>query len=71
LVVVPGISVNYNSIKGLPEALANPDTLVSSIYSYDTCNRVFPFIEKLSKGAAIFTQPMGMVKCAGAPQKIM
>lgn len=71
LVVVPGISVNFNSIKGLPEALANPDALVSSIYSYDTCNKVFPSIKKLQKGAAIFTQPTGIIKCAGAPQKTM
>lgn len=71
LVVAPGIKLDYDSIKGLPEALADPEALVSSIYSYDTCNKVFPSIEKLKKGAAIFTQPAGIVKCAGAPQKIM
>ncbi|OAL46962.1 sulfide,quinone oxidoreductase/flavo-binding protein [Pyrenochaeta sp. DS3sAY3a] len=71
LVVVPGISINYDSIKGLPEALANPDSLVSSTYGYDTCSKVFPSIEKFKKGTAIFTQPAGVVKCAGGPQKIM
>jgi len=71
LVVVPGIHINYNSIKGLPEALANPDAPVSSIYGYDTCAKVFPTIKKLQRGQAIFTQPTGIVKCAGAPQKIM
>ena len=71
LVVAPGISVNFNSVKGLPEALANPDALVSSIYSYDTCSKVFPSVEKLKKGVALFTQPAGVIKCAGAPQKIM
>lgn len=71
LIVVPGISINYNSIKGLPEALANPDSLVSSIYGYDTCDKVFGTIQKLRKGDAIFTQPTGIIKCAGAPQKIM
>lgn len=71
LVVAPGIKLDYDSIKGLPEALADPDALVSSIYSYDNCSKVFPSIEKLNKGDAIFTQPAGIVKCAGAPQKIM
>lgn len=71
LVVVPGIHVNFGSIKGLPEALARPDSLVSSIYGYDTCDKVFPTIKKLQKGVAIFTQPTGVLKCAGAPQKIM
>lgn len=71
LIVCPGIKIKYDQIKGLPEALANPDAMVSSIYGYDTCDKVFPNIEKLSKGKAIFTQPVGMVKCAGAPQKIM
>lgn len=71
LVVAPGLSVNYGSVKGLSEALADPDSLVSSIYGYDTCNKVFPTIEKLKSGVAIFTQPAGVIKCAGAPQKIM
>ncbi|KKY25636.1 putative sulfide quinone reductase [Diplodia seriata] len=71
LVVAPGIHVNFNSIKGLPDALANPDSLVSSIYGYDHCDKVFGTIEKLKKGTAIFSQPAGVLKCAGAPQKIM
>lgn len=71
LVVAPGISINYDSIKGLPEALANPEALVSSTYGYDTCDKVFRTIQKLRKGTAIFTQPCGVMKCAGAPQKIM
>jgi NADPH-dependent 2,4-dienoyl-CoA reductase/sulfur reductase-like enzyme len=71
LVVVPGINIEYDKIKGLPEALAAPDSLVSSIYGYDTCDKVFRTIQKLQNGIAIFTQPTGVVKCAGAPQKIM
>ncbi len=71
LVVVPGINIDYTSIRGLPEALANPDSLVSTTYGYNTCQKVFGTIEKLQKGVAIFTQPTGIVKCAGAPQKIM
>lgn len=71
LVVAPGIKVYFDSIKGLPEALADPKSLVSTIYGYDTCDKAFKSIEKLQKGNAIFTQPAGVLKCAGAPQKIM
>ncbi|THV51645.1 hypothetical protein BGAL_0103g00040 [Botrytis galanthina] len=71
LVVAPGITVDVGSVKGLSEALGNPDSLVSSIYNYDTCDKVFGTIQKLQKGKAIFTQPAGVIKCAGAPQKIM
>lgn len=71
LVVVPGIKINYGSIKGLPEALADPESPVSSIYGYETCEKVFGTIKKLHEGDAIFTQPTGVIKCAGAPQKIM
>ncbi|KAA8568277.1 hypothetical protein EYC84_007313 [Monilinia fructicola] len=71
LVVAPGITVDVGSVKGLSEALDNPDSLVSSIYNYDHCDKVFRTIQKLKKGKAIFTQPAGVIKCAGAPQKIM
>ncbi|KAM0322254.1 hypothetical protein ACHAQA_009542 [Verticillium albo-atrum] len=71
LVVVPGIHIDYTSIKGLPEALADPRSLVSSTYGYDTCSKVFGTVQKLERGDAIFTQPSGVVKCAGAPQKMM
>ncbi len=71
LVVCPGIHIDYTSIKGLSEALADPKSLVSSTYGYDTCDKVFPTVKKLSSGNAIFSQPAGVIKCAGAPQKIM
>lgn len=71
LVVVPGIKVDTNSVKGLSEALADQDAPVSSIYQYDTCDKAFRTIQKLDRGTALFTQPAGIVKCAGAPQKIM
>lgn len=71
LIVAPGIKIDYGSIEGLPEALADPNSLVSSIYGYDTCDKVFRTVEKLKEGTAIFTQPTGLIKCAGAPQKVM
>jgi NADPH-dependent 2,4-dienoyl-CoA reductase/sulfur reductase-like enzyme len=71
LVVAPGITVDHGSVKGLPEALANPDAPVSTIYDYNYCDKAFHSIQKFKKGNALFTQPAGVVKCAGAPQKIM
>ncbi|CAO2657785.1 Nn.00g039110.m01.CDS01 [Neocucurbitaria sp. VM-36] len=71
LVVAPGIKVDIESVKGLPEALANQDALVSTIYDYNYCDKAFRSIQKFNKGEALFTQPAGVVKCAGAPQKIM
>lgn len=71
LVVAPGVKVDFNSVKGLPEALADEARNVSSIYGYDSVDKVYRTIERTSKGNAIFTQPAGAIKCAGAPQKIM
>lgn len=71
LVVVPGLALNWGAIKGLESALADKASPVSSIYGYDSVSKVFGTIQKLEKGNAIFTQPAGVIKCAGAPQKIM
>ncbi|KAK1830937.1 putative Sulfide:quinone oxidoreductase mitochondrial precursor [Podospora conica] len=71
LVVAPGIKVDFGTIKGLPEALKEPSAPVSSIYSYDTCDKADRTIKALTSGAALFTQPAGVIKCAGAPQKVM
>nr|GAT58720.1 predicted protein [Mycena chlorophos] len=71
LVVAAGIQINWDAIKGLPNALMNPTSGVSSIYSYETCDKTRSDIEALRSGKAIFTQPAGVIKCAGAPQKIM
>lgn len=71
LIVAPGVHVDYDSVKGLNSALSDPEAPVSSIYNYDYCDKAFRSIQKFEKGNAIFTQPAGVVKCAGAPQKIM
>lgn len=71
LVVATGLQINWNAIQGLPQALSDLTSGVSSIYSYDTCDKVWADIESLRSGNAVFTQPAGFVKCAGAPQKIM
>lgn len=88
LVVAPGLQINWKAISGLSEALLNPSSGVSSIYSFESCDKAWSDIEGLRNGHAIFTQvrftpntsleiimiisqPAGVIKCAGAPQKIM
>ncbi|TBU50693.1 FAD/NAD(P)-binding domain-containing protein [Dichomitus squalens] len=71
LVVATGLQTNWSSIPGLEKALADPSSGVSSIYSYNTADKVWRDIDALRSGKAIFTQPAGVIKCAGAPQKIM
>lgn len=65
LIVAAGLQINWNAIKGLPEALIDSTSGVSSIYSYDTCSKTATDIEALRSGKAIFTQPAGVIKCAG------
>lgn len=71
LIVAPGITLDYSSIKGFAEALAEPNAKVSTVYSYDFCDKACETIKNFEKGTAIFTQPAGVIKCAGAPQKVM
>jgi len=71
LVVSAGLQINWGNIQGLTQALADPNSGVSSIYGYDTCDKVWDDIEAIRTGKALFTQPAGVIKCAGAPQKIM
>jgi len=71
LVVAAGLQINWGAISGLQQALADPNSGVSSIYGYDTCDKTWDDIESIRTGKALFTQPAGVIKCAGAPQKIM
>ncbi|KIM84288.1 hypothetical protein PILCRDRAFT_818628, partial [Piloderma croceum F 1598] len=70
LVLSAGLKIGRNAIPGLSKALADPTSGVSSIYSYDTCDKVWNDIEALRMDQPIFTQPAGIIKCPGAPQKI-
>ncbi len=65
LVVAAGLKINWDAIPGLSSALASPTSGVSSIYSYDTCDKAWRDIDALRNGKAIFTQPAGVIKCAG------
>ncbi|KAI9636071.1 uncharacterized protein MKK02DRAFT_33349 [Dioszegia hungarica] len=71
LVVAAGLQINYDKVAGLTEALSDAQSKVATIYSYETADKTWHLIREFDgKGEAIFTQPFGPVKCAGAPQKI-
>ncbi|KAE9384504.1 hypothetical protein BT96DRAFT_751516, partial [Gymnopus androsaceus JB14] len=71
LVVATGLQINWNGIQGLSQALVDSGSGVSSIYSYDTCDKVWNDIEGLRNGNAVFTQPAGVVKCAGGKHQLL
>ncbi|KAI0380684.1 FAD/NAD(P)-binding domain-containing protein [Hypomontagnella monticulosa] len=71
LIVAPGLETNFAGVSGLEQALQDPTSQVSSIYSEKTVEQVWRNIQAFKKGPAIFTQPAGIIKCAGAPQKVM
>lgn len=52
------------------EALQDPKSSVSTIYTPEHAEKVFSDIQKFKSGEAIFTYPKSQVKCPGAPQKI-
>ena len=61
----------HTKIKGLPEALEDPDSWVTSNYSSKTAPKTFEYLKRFKGGNAIFTFPPMPIKCPGAPQKIM
>ena len=68
LVMAPGIQLDWEKVPGMAEALRSP--FVSSNYSIDFAPKTWDRIRQLRSGTAVFTQPAGLIKCAGAPQKI-
>ncbi len=69
LVVAAGIQLNWGAIKGLPEALGKNG--VTSNYRFDLAPYTWELVQNFKGGNAVFTQPAGAIKCAGAPQKAM
>jgi len=79
LVIAPGIELKFDAIHGLREALDDPQSCVSTVYSYEHLAKTAyiiwhennPLDPRPKPIRAVFTQPVGQIKCAGAPQKIM
>jgi len=69
MVVCPGIQLNWIKIKGFKETLGKNN--VSSNYSFDMAPYTWEMIKNFKGGTAVFTNPVGPVKCGGAPHKIM
>lgn len=68
LVVAPGLQINWDAIPGLRESTGNNG--VCSNYSFETVQSTWDNIRNFQGGTALFTHPVGAVKCGGAPQKI-
>eukprot|EP00095_Tigriopus_kingsejongensis_P008451 maker-scaffold18_size714446-snap-gene-1.15 protein:Tk08451 transcript:maker-scaffold18_size714446-snap-gene-1.15-mRNA-1 annotation:"sulfide:quinone mitochondrial precursor" len=69
LVVAMGLQLNYDQVKGLPEAFETPG--VGSNYDVRYVEKTWKAIQDFKEGNCVFTLPNTPVKCAGAPQKIM
>jgi len=68
LVVATGITLCWEAIKGLPEALGSGG--VCSNYSREHAAYTWECIQGFQGGNAVFTCPPMPIKCPGAPQKI-
>ncbi len=69
LVVCPGLQLNWTAIKGLSKEIVGTHDICSN-YSYETVDSTWQTLQKFRGGAALFTHPLGAVKCGGAPVKI-
>ncbi|WP_330204545.1 FAD/NAD(P)-binding oxidoreductase [Cyanobacterium sp. Dongsha4] len=69
LVVCPGITIDWDKIKGLKENLGKNG--VTTNYMKEYAPYTWETIKNFQGGTAIFTFPAGAIKCPGAPQKIM
>lgn len=69
LVVCPGITIDWDKIKGLKESLGKDG--VTTNYTKENAPYTWETIQNFKGGTAIFTFPAGAIKCPGAPQKIM
>ncbi|KAI8999403.1 flavo-binding protein, variant [Gaertneriomyces semiglobifer] len=68
LVVAPGFALDFDSIRGLKDAIQR--TKIASNYDKDLVTKTAEYLKDFRGGTALFTQPGSPIKCAGAPQKI-
>ncbi len=70
MIVAPGIQLNWDAVKGLPETIGKNG--VTSNYSFKYAPYTYECIKSMKPGmTALFTSPSTPIKCGGAPQKIM
>jgi sulfide:quinone oxidoreductase len=74
LVVASGMQIDWDKVQGLKEGLEKPDSGVVSIYDLnyaDKTAKTFDRVKNLEAPKLLFTMSPTVIKCAGAPQKIM
>ena len=69
LVVALGIRLAWELVDGLEDALGRAE--VGTVYQLASAQGVWDAMRRFRGGKAVFTNPLGLVKCGGAPQKIM
>lgn len=69
LIVAPGLTLNWDGVEGLTDALGKNG--VTSNYRFDLAPYTWSLVQQLKSGRALFTQPPMPIKCAGAPQKAL
>lgn len=69
MVVCPGLQLDWQKISGFKETLGKNN--VTSNYSFDIAPYTWELIKNFKGGTAVFTNPVGPIKCGGAPHKIM
>lgn len=70
IVIAAGVEMSYDEVPGMYDALKDPHSAVSTIYTPDGCQKTWSDLQKFKGGEAIFTYPQSAIKCPGAPQKI-
>ncbi|NKX52232.1 NAD(P)/FAD-dependent oxidoreductase, partial [Arthrobacter deserti] len=68
LVVCPGLQLDWGAVPGLAGAVNSGHG--SSNYDFRLSAKTWDLVRRLRSGTAVFTQPPGPAKCAGAAQKI-
>ncbi|XP_063897409.1 uncharacterized protein LOC110372031 [Helicoverpa armigera] len=71
LIIAVGLINDYEKVPGLYAALQDKTSSVSSIFSPDFCEKTFSDMKKHKEGNVVFTYPNTLIKCPGAPQKIV
>ncbi|KAI9019070.1 sulfide-quinone oxidoreductase [Hyaloraphidium curvatum] len=71
LVVAAGLQTDFGRVKGLKEALEDPSSPVATIYDFRFADKAYELVKGFQRGTAIFTSPAGVIKCGGAPIKMM
>ncbi|XP_059051520.1 uncharacterized protein LOC131846275 [Achroia grisella] len=71
IVIAVGLQNDYAKVPGLSEALEDNNSCVSTIFAPQYCGNTWRDLQKFNGGDAIFTYPDSLIKCPGAPQKIV